>query len=1490
MRAWTISKLRLRSILQRRRLDGELDEELRHHIECATEYFVQSGQSPEQARNTALRSFGGRSQIADECRDQRRTHWFSGIGRDFGLGLRNLRRMPGFAAVVAVTLGLGIGANSAVFSIADGLLFRALPLPQPERLFQVLQPDGPGLVEFGQLFEPSDYVEMRDRVKGYSGLLAQSPAGLVAASIDGGPDEGLRHATVSENYFEVLGIAAAAGRLPGTGDGDPSRPPLAVISYRYWQSRFDRDRAVVGRTIRIGKTIHRISGVAPVGFSGLEPGSPAAVWTLLSPHAAGRSSQRSLQVIGRLNPASTLTQALAPLQSLLHQRMEEMVERAPAGTPRSLLDHILQLHLKLVPAGGGISPFRGDPAKPLYIVIGLAGLVLLMACATVAALFEARHSTRRGEMAVRMSLGSGRWRLLRQLLCEALLYAGLAAMVGLALARWVRPLLLSLLAPSGEPLQLPSTIDSHMLAFTVLMGVISTLLFALRPAWHSSAVKPAAALRTGAGGANPENPRRGRLSVLLQVGISMLLVLAAGAFVRTLRNLSLADVGFERKNVIVANVQFRGSARNQSLSQLWKALQLRAGELPGVESASVSSGSPFSGSSGNGMLRIPGISVQSKGCAFFLASPGFFRTTGMRLLHGRDLEPHDLELNAPPVAIVSEALVRQLFGGADPLGRTFSNFEDTPPRYVTIVGVVSDIRLGGLRNYAEPIVYLPYTWPETPASLSLVLRTRTDTAAVAGELRQAARDAHPAFAMQQIASQTSLIDESLARERMLATVGTFFGGIAVLMAIVGIYGITSYTASRRTPEIGIRMAVGASQSDVLAMILKESAAVVSAGATMGFGVWVLLERMVASFFFGTGAYDPGTLVTAAMFVLVVTGSAALIPAMRAARAEPMTALRSEWGAASLCSASPSAGAATGWPSWAEVRDWLPTRPRPRALNLRAATLAALSRLSADVAIFTVLVRHFFGRFFDKEALSPQGDPAAGVIQTLGLIAPVSGFVCLLLMIGNPAGWDLVGLRFLMVCYAMIVMGVVMVVEWDALLPDRRDYLILTPLPLSPFSVFTAKFAALGIFLSIFLSAAIVLGVLLWPGVETRGSFVAVASTHFGVLSAAGIFSALAVAVLQGVLSTVLRGATLRRISMCVQTSLMAGLALFLFLSPMMAMSIRDLCRANSPYLNWLPPFWFIGLYEHILPLVASDPVSGQRLAGLGSAAARSLWMVAALFTACYIPGYRRHARRALDPVEPDPRGPGVFGRTWNAAIARWLRDPAEAGVFHFIGQTILRSWKQRLFLGAYAGFGAALVLISAAARGDALRAPLALSFVLISGLRAVFNFPSDLRANWAFRVSEMQSADVYVRGTRKWVLACAVVPLFLVLAAIEALRAAGAVVVFHFGFGVTSSLVLMELLFFGFQKVPFTCAHFPGKFNLVYLSALYLFGFTFYSSYVASLEDWLLQRPLWATLAFFAAAALVWSLRLVQKRLGLETGLEYEGDGDPAVRTLDLTR
>jgi len=534
-----------------------------------------------------------------------------------------------------------------------------------------------------------------------------------------------------------------------------------------------------------------------------------------------------------------------------------------------------------------------------------------------------------------------------------------------------------------------------------------------------------------------------------------------------------------------------------------------------------------------------------------------------------------------------------------------------------------------------------------------------------------------------------------------------------------------------------------------------------------------------------------------------------------------------------------------------------------------------------------LIRHFFERFFDKEALSPQGEPEANLIQTLGFLAVPGAFVALLLQPLAFRGWDLVGIRCVFVSFSMVVMGFLVVFEWDALFPDRRDYQVLTPLPVSLLTLFLAKAAAFGVFLSVFLVDINFFSTLLWAGVDNGKGLWAIMGAHLATVAASGLFAALSMAAVQGVLITLLPAAAFRRVSVWVQTGLMGALVMLLFLSPLLAMALRGLVNAHSPWLYAYPPYWFAGFYERLRPAASS---SGLR--GLGGIALWGLAGAGALFALTYLPGYRRHARKLLEAPQPSPSGPGRGHR----AVAQWidrhvLRRPVQMAVFHFLNQTITRSMKHRLFLATYGGCGAALAVLTFRSRNlGLLMLPLTLSFILISALRAAFSFPSELGANWAFQVSECRHARDCLAAMRKWVLVCALGPLFALQAAMEFTCFPWTAALFHLAFGIAMAMVLMEVMFLGFRKVPFTCSYLPGKVNLVFLAVIYVLGFTVYSGTMASLELQLERRPV-AAICFLAAATAVAALLALWRgrQLQAESRLEYQDLGDPVVRTLELS-
>ncbi len=556
--------------------------------------------------------------------------------------------------------------------------------------------------------------------------------------------------------------------------------------------------------------------------------------------------------------------------------------------------------------------------------------------------------------------------------------------------------------------------------------------------------------------------------------------------------------------------------------------------------------------------------------------------------------------------------------------------------------------------------------------------------------------------------------------------------------------------------------------------------------------------------------------------------------------------------------------------------------------------------------FSALVHLFFSRFFDKESLSPQGDAEANVYQTLGMLA-APGILISLLLYFNPqikVGWNLVSVRCLFLSASMAVIAFIVVFEWEALFLDLRDYQVLLPLPLPLWKVFLAKMTAFMLFLGLFLAAINLSSVLFWPSVFDQGNYFVVMGTHLAMVIAAGLFSALAAACIQGLLLAVVPARIFRTVATFSQTILMSATVMLFFLCPLFSGGIQMLLQAHSGAERLIPAYWFTGLYEKLRPATGD-----AALLSLGKLALAGLVWVLAIFALTYLPGYMRQARKMIEAPPSNPAGPGRLRTALNGALDRvLLKDPVQQGVYRFIGQTISRSMKHRLFLAVYAGFGAALVVFGMDQNGGEglvslliwrrhftpdniglLQIPLTLSFVLITGLRAAFSFPAELKANWAFQISDPNQTRQCMIAMRKWIVMCGVLPLFLLLAPLELAFFTWSVVLIEIVCGVTLSILLVEIMFFDFRKIPFTCGYFPERSNLVWLIAIYVAGLVLYSSTMADLEIWLMWEPRYIAV-FVAAAACVWmAVWKWHGRIKAEDALDYLGDEDPVIRTLELT-
>jgi predicted permease len=894
--------LRLRALLLRRRAESELEEEIAAHIELQTRKHMQAGMNADEARQHARIVFGGLENAKEECRDARRVSWFSNVSQDLRYAIRAFRRAPGFTALIIFMLALGMGANLATFSVTDAILLRMLPVRDPASLFRMVGVNGDayGMGGGGSYIL---YREMQNRTSRFADLMAYQAAEPAAISIDRSEPERLMQQTVSGNYFRVLGVNPVAGRMISPeDDSEPGQHAVAVISYRLWKSRFDTSERAIGSKLQFDNHAFDIIGVAPAAFFGVEVGKMVDVWTPVSMAPAGNLTNDHmfwLRMMGRLHPGITIAQAAAPMQAVMNETMlEDVRQHAPPGTPKQVIDRFLaEMRIKGVPAGGGISYLRRQYQQPLQIMMFVVGLVLLIACSNVANLLIAKGSARQQEIAIRLSLGAGRGRILQQLITESLLLALLSAGAGLLFAHWGTPILVRLLTPSGEPARLATGLNLRLLAFTSLLSLLTVLICGLLPGLRLAGADMYTALKNGARLTGGGTGRARKILVASQVALSLVLVIGAVLFTRTLVNLMSSYLGFNPSSVLVTRIAFQRPGEERNFFA-WSELLRRVRALPGVEQASLSSAGLFTG-------EPPVIGIRTTAAKALPTDPiagelsvstGYFQTLGIKFVSGRDFESRDNDSSSPMCAIVNQAFVRKFFGNENPLGHKLTKLANAPV-WTEIVGVVQDAKYGSLRENPPPMIYVPYgrirDWipPQGPGLLGfLQVRGHQSPGSLAADLRA---QIGQQFTIGEVSRQQQLIDDTLVRERLLASVASLFGGLALLLAALGLYGIMSYAVVQRRQELGLRMALGAAPKTILYLMLRDSATIVSLGAIAGILAAALSTHLARALLFGLAPNDPTTFIAASVLLLAASLAAAFIPAYRAAETDPMIALRHE---------------------------------------------------------------------------------------------------------------------------------------------------------------------------------------------------------------------------------------------------------------------------------------------------------------------------------------------------------------------------------------------------------------------------------------------------------------------------------------------------------------------------------------------------------------------------------------------------------------------
>ncbi len=901
-------------MFQRRQLDRELDDELRAHLGMAAEENQRRGMSADEAWRAALRQFGGVTQVRETVRLREGLPVVENVRRDMGYAVRMLRKSPGFTAIAIGSLALGIGANTAIFSIAKQVLLDRLHVPHPQELRLFAWRSGRNVAVHSSWgdwdktasgmtstsFSYPVYQLLRKENHQLADLFAFKNVGLVNATAEG-EAEVVQADLVSGNFYEQMEVQPQLGRAIGPADDKNGASPVAVISDGYWMRRFNRSPDVIGRTILVNLVNVTIIGVNAPGFTGAksvqsspEIFMPFALQPLVSPYHGTPSLLTSdrvwwIQIMARTKPGVDEAKAQAALDVALQAAVRATMTVKPDESVPDLV---------LTDGSRGQNEASRQMKQPLLVLMGLVGLVVLLACANLANLLLARSAARQKEMSVRMALGAGRARILRQVLTESLLLSVLGGVAGLLIGYVGRTALLRMFAGPADPMELPGGFDWGVFGFNAALSIATGLLFGLGPAWQSTRAQVSSTLKDSAHTTTRRRGFAGRSLVAFQVALSTLLVVMAGVFLRTLVNLNHVDPGFDPRNIILFEMR-PPIAEYSGVKQiaLFRQLTEQLTAVPGVQSVTPTSVAPLSHNYESddftpvGAKATPGndSSVDNS-----TVGDAYFSTFRIPILVGRGFAPTDTE-TAPRVAVVNQALVREYFPNQNPIGKSFvtSGAKNEKLTY-QIVGVCADTRYGSLREDPPPIFYLDYRQaPEIDWGLSFAVRTRTARAAITPSLRKAVQTVDRNLPLVDVRTQQEQIDQLLMTERIFANLTSGFGVLALVLACIGVYGLMAYSVARRTNEIGIRMALGARKEQVLRMVLGEAVWMTAFGIAAGLAAALALGRLIASQLYGLRAWDPLTLASTAGLLVLVTLAASWMPASRAADVDPSQALRAE---------------------------------------------------------------------------------------------------------------------------------------------------------------------------------------------------------------------------------------------------------------------------------------------------------------------------------------------------------------------------------------------------------------------------------------------------------------------------------------------------------------------------------------------------------------------------------------------------------------------
>jgi len=900
MTEWLTSVwLRLKSARKRAQLDRDLEEEMAFHLAMRAEKLRTVGVRQDEAPYAARRAFGNVTGMKETTRMLWTFQWVEELGQDVKYAMRSLKKNRTLAAVVVLSLALGIGANTAIFSLIDAVMLRLLPVRNPGELMVVQRRMANG--DHGRSVTNPLWEAVRDSQDVFSGVFAWGRDRFDMAQ--GGAVQYANAIYVSGGFFGTLGVRPVAGRLIAADDDRRGCPSLAVLSYGFWQSHYGGAQNAIGTTMSLDHQPFQVIGVSAPGFTGVDVGESFDVAVPICSSqvfdgAKSRLDHRSwwwLSVMGRVKPGLSQDQVTARLEARSSGILEAAV---PLTWQKKDQDRFLSAKIVAEPAAAGVSRLRRQFAEPLRILMGIVGVVLLIACANIASLLLARANARGREIGIRRALGASRWRLVRQLLTESVLLSTLGALAGLLVARWGSALLVRNLGTQRSAVSLDLAMDGRVLGFTAAVAFITGVLIGLLPAIKATRVSLFSSIKTGESGA--ERGARFRTSkwiVGMQVALSLVLLIGGGLLLRTFSNLVRQDAGFDRNGVLLTSVNLQTSKlAEDQWGPTYEAILSRLQALPGVTSVSRSFNIPLSGWMWNNDVHSDSPNAPTGEAAlvyFNFVSPKFFNTLGMRMVAGRDFDNRDTS-TSNQVAIVNETMARQFFPGMNAIGSRFQvDKMGTYTGWIEVVGIVKDAKYESLREVTPATAFFPATQiPGHDGREVFALRTTLPAGTMSAAVQSAVAEVNKDISLEchTLAAQ---VDDTLVEERLLATLSGLFGALALVLAMIGVYGVLSYLVGKRQGEFGIRMALGAQRGSILGLVMRDVAIVLAGGLAAGLAIALGTVTMLQKMLFGLAPRDAATMALSVAVLCAMAALAGYLPARRATHTDPLVALRHE---------------------------------------------------------------------------------------------------------------------------------------------------------------------------------------------------------------------------------------------------------------------------------------------------------------------------------------------------------------------------------------------------------------------------------------------------------------------------------------------------------------------------------------------------------------------------------------------------------------------